>query len=409
MLRTVNWLARAAGFAWLGVLAFVLLPPHKSSVLWVQIAGYCVLAATLMAWTLIDLYPAAARHRVRALPVILGVMAVAAGIASGVGGGGTSLVVFGFVAAMAAGSDTGLAAGLAVTGVGILAIEVSGLASGGTYGTLLALPALVLGGLLIGRNRGAYRIQAEQSAALLAQSKELQTEQRRAELLDERARIAREIHDVLAHSLGALGIQIQAARAVLTDHGDISRADDILATAQRIAAAGLDETRQAVHALRVDTLPLDKELARASETHAQRYGVAASFDTGGVPEPLPPDATITLLRIAQESLVNAAKHAAGQPISVRLDYQDGDVRLTVRNELRLGTDNLATHTLGTDNLGTHADGNGQASVTTIDGGYGLTGMRERLRLLNGTLEAGRCDTAWVVTAKLPRPRASIVS
>ena len=71
----------------------------------------------------------------------------------------------------------------------------------------------------LGRNRRAYRVQAEQAAALVEQYERVRTEQRRADVLDERARIAREIHDVLAHSLGALGIQIQAAKAVLTDTG----------------------------------------------------------------------------------------------------------------------------------------------------------------------------------------------
>lgn len=397
MLRTVNWVARALGYSWLGVLAFVLVPPHRSSALAVQIAGYCLLGAALVAWTLIDLHPGARRHRARALPVILGVMAVAAGCASVGGYGGTALVVFGFVAAMVAGSETGLATALAVTGAGILATEISGLAFGASYGTFLGLPALALAGLMVGRNRGAYRIQAEQSAALLAQREQLQSEQRRADLLDERARIAREIHDVLAHSLGALGIQIQAARAVLTDHADIGRADEILATAQKIAAAGLEETRQAVHALRVDTLPLEKELARASETHGQRYHVAASFNTGGAPVPLPPEARITLLRIAQESLVNAAKHAAGRPVAVRLDYGAAQVRLTIRNELVPGAGAARTHA------------GAPAAVTTVNGGYGLTGMRERLRLLNGTLEASRCDNEWIVTAELPRRSESVAS
>jgi signal transduction histidine kinase len=401
MLRTVNWLARAAGFAWLGVLAFVLAPPSTPSAMPVQVAGYCLLGAGMLAWTLIDLHPVAARQRSRLLPVILGVMAVAAGFASGAGGGGTSLVVFTFIAAMVAGSDTSFAAGLAVTGAGILATEVSGLAFGASYGTLLGLPALVLAGLLIGRNRGAYRIQAEQSAALLAQSERLQSERRRADLLDERTRIAREIHDVLAHSLGALGIQIQAARAVLTDHGDIRRADEILATAQRMAASGLEETRQAVHALRVDTLSLDRELERASETHAERYGVAARFDTGGDPVQLPPDATITLLRIAQESLVNAAKHAAGQPVTVRLDYGDSDITLTIRNDLTPGTVALGR--------APGYDASGAAGVGTVNGGYGLTGMQERLRLLNGTLQAGRRDNQWIVTAELPRSHAIVMS
>lgn len=401
MLRTVNWIARAAGFAWLGVLAFILAPPHEPFALPVQVVGFCLLGAGLLAWTLTDLHPGAARHRSRSLPVILGVMAVSAGFASGAGGGGSALVVFTFIASMVAGSDTSLAVGLAVTGGGILATEVSGLAFGGTYGTLLGLPALVLAGLLIGRNRGAYRVQAEQSAALLAQSDQLQSEQRRADLLDERTRIAREIHDVLAHSLGALGIQIQAARAVLTDHGDIGRADEILATAQRMAASGLEETRQAVHALRVDTLSLDKELASASETHAQRYGVPARFDTGGDPVPLPPDATITLLRIAQESLVNAAKHAAGQVVTVRLDYGDSDVRLTIRNDLVPDTAALGR--------APRYDASSTAGVETVNGGYGLTGMQERLRLLNGTLQAGRRDNEWIVTAELPRSHAIVMS
>jgi signal transduction histidine kinase len=393
MLRAVNWVARSLGFAWLCVLAFVLAPPHGTLNAPVQIAGYCLVGAALLAWTVLDLHPGAARYRGRWLAVMCGVMAVGAGIAAAAGGGGYAMVVFAFVAAMVAGGDTSLTAALAVTALGILAIEVSGLFLGDSYGGLLGLPAIVLAGLVIGRNRGAYRVQAEQAAALLAQRERLQAERRRADLLEERTRIAREIHDVLAHSLGALGIQIQAARAVLNDHGDTDKAGEILAAAQKMAAEGLVETRRAVHALRTDTLPLDEELALVADTHAQRYHVAVSFDTGGVPAPLPPDATIALLRVAQEALVNAAKHAAGQGVAVRLDYGDDDVRLTVRNDLAPGT-------LGTDS---------QAGVSTVNGGYGLTGMQERLRLLNGTLEAGRRDNQWIVTAELPRSQPETIS
>jgi signal transduction histidine kinase len=391
MLRTVNWLARFLGFAWLGVLAFLLAPPHGAAATLVQAAGYCLLGLALLALALIELHPAA-RYHDRALTVLRGVIAVATGFASGAGYGGTAMVAFGFIAAMMAGSDDGLGAALAVTGSGILATEISGLAFGAGYGILLGLPPILLAGLVVGRNRAAYRIQGEQTAQLLAQREELQAEQRRADLLDERARIAREIHDVLAHSLGALGIQIQAARAVLADHGNAGRAAEILAAAQRMAAEGLVETRRAVHALRAGTLPLDEELARASDTHAQRYHVAATFDIGGSPGPLPPDATVALLRVAQESLVNAAKHAAGQDVAVRLDYSGSGVRLTVRNGLPPGT------------------GPGdEAGVSTVNGGYGLTGMRERLRLLNGTLRAGRRDNQWIVTAELPRQPGNVMS
>ncbi len=384
MLSTVNALARALGFAWLGLLAFLIAPPSAPSALPVQIAGYAVLGLALLAWTLLEASPAAAlRYPAWALPVLRGVIAVASGLAAGAGGGGSALVVFAFVAAMAAGINNDLVAAVAVTAAGILAIEVSGLAFGQSYGTLLGLPVIVLAGLVIGRNWGGYRVQAEQAAALLAQREQLQAEQRRADLLDERARIAREIHDVLAHSLGALGIQIQAARSVLPKDAD--RASELLTAAQRMAAEGLVETRRAVQALRTDTLPLDEELALVTDTHAQRHRVPVSYDTGGVPAALPPDATLALLRIAQEALVNAAKHAAGLPVVVLLDYGDADVRLTVRNDLPPG-----------------ADARQPADMSTINGGYGLTGMYERLRLLNGTLEAGRRDGQWIVTAELPR-------
>ena len=384
MLRPVNALARALGFVWLGLLAFLIAPPSAPSALPVQIACYAVLGLALLAWTVLEASPAAAaRYPAWALPVARGVIAFASGFAAGAGGGGSAMVVFAFVAAMGAGINSDLAGGVAVTAAGILAIEVSGLAFGQSYGTLLGLPAIVLAGLVIGRNWGGYRVQAEQAAALLAQREQLQAEQRRADLLDERARIAREIHDVLAHSLGALGIQIQAARSVL--HKDADQASDLLAAAQQMAAEGLVETRRAVQALRTDTLPLDEELALVTDTHAQRYHVPVSYDTGGVPVALPPDATLALLRIAQEALVNAAKHAAGQPVAVRLDYGDVDVRLTVRNDLP-----------------PDADPRQPADVSTVNGGYGLTGMHERLRLLNGTLEAGRRDGQWIVTAELPR-------
>jgi signal transduction histidine kinase len=387
MVRTVNWLARSLGFAWLGVLTFVIAPPTGLAATLVQALGYAIAGLAVAAWTLLDFAPRAAPDRARSLPVLCGVIAVATGAAAGAGSGGLALAVFALVAAVVAGGAASLATGLAVTSAGILAFEASGLAFGIGYGLLIGLAAVLASGLLLGRNYGVYRIQAEQSAALLAQREQLEAEQRRADRLDERTRIAREIHDVLAHSLGALSIQIQAARSVLTDLGNVDRAEELLAAAQRMAAEGLVETRRAVHALRSDTLPLNEELASATETHAQRYGVAVTFEIVGTPMPLPPDATIALLRAAQEALVNAAKHAAGQPVVVRLDYADTEVTLDVRNALAPG-----------------AAGDGTASVRTADAGYGLTGMRERLRMLNGTLEAGCRDGQWTVTAQLPRSR-----
>ena len=373
----VFWLIRFTGFALVGILA-LLNPPHSPAQRAVQIAAFSVVGVALLACLLVEGFP---RYRAWGLPIALGVMAAAAGVAALTSGGGQSLVAFAGVAAITAGTDTELPTAIAVAVAGILPIWIAGPIIGVTFGTLAGYPLLIVACLSFGRNRRSYRVQAEQAAALLEQYERVRAEQRRADGLDERARIAREIHDVLAHSLGALGIQIQAAKAMLTDHRDIDRAVETLATAQRMAADGLTETRRAVHALRVDTLPLGEELAGVVDTHRQRYHVPVTFETSGTTRALPPDASLALLRTAQEALVNAAKHAPGQQVAVRLDYGDGGVRLSVVNHLN----------------GAGAPVRKPGST----GGYGLTGMRERLRLLNGTLLAGPRDDEWAVTAELP--------
>jgi signal transduction histidine kinase len=377
------WVIRFAGFALVGILA-LLNPPHQPHHPnqpidgAIQIACFAVVGLALVAWLLADELP---RYRTWGRPIALVVMAAASGVAGVTPGGGQSLVAFAAVATVAAGADIELPAALVVAAAGILPIWIAGAVTGVSIGTLLGYPLLIGACLSLGRNRRSYRVQAEQSAALLEQYERVRAEQRRADVLDERTRIAREIHDVLAHSLGALGIQIQAAKAVLTDHRDIDRAVEALTTAQRMAADGLTETRRAVHALRVDALPLDDELTALVDTHRKRYQVPVTFESAGAARPMPPDASLALLRTAQEALVNAAKHAPGERIAVRLDYGQGDVRLSVVNHLN----------------GAQAVAQGPSSA----GGYGLTGMRERLRLLNGTLLAGSRDADWAVTADLP--------
>jgi len=396
--RTVAWSIRAFFFALVGVLTFPL-QPSGATAQKAQLVGYLVAGLGLLAWALTDLSPAAARYRVRVLPVILGVIAAAAGFASTAGLHENNCpIMLAGMATTGAGAEIDLPAGWLVTLASVVAIEANWIIyRGGStlVSVFLLFPLVPVSGLLVGRLIRGRRVQAEQSAALLAQTQQLLAEQGRADVLGERARIAREIHDVLAHSLGALGIQIQAARAVLTDHKDIERAVDILVTAQRMSADGLAETRRAVHALRMDSRPLDAELERVTSVYGERYDVKATLSTGGAPRPVPPDATVALLRTAQEALVNAAKHAPGQCVVVHLDYGEHDVRLTVVNGLADGR-NLPDGRAAPAHPGTITGASG-----TITGGYGLTGMQERLRLLNGTLMAGPRDGQWAVTAELP--------
>src|SRR6202030_3124506 len=162
------------------------------------------------------------------------VMAAASGFAS-MGAHGGPLIGLAFMAAIGAGAGSSLLTGCVNTA------------------SALGFPLLLIVAFVSGRNQAAYRRQAEQSAALVTQLEQLRAEQRRAAVLDERTRIAREIHDVLAHSLGALGIQLQAVGALLAEQDDTGRAQGLLDQAQRMARDGLVETRRAVHALRADT------------------------------------------------------------------------------------------------------------------------------------------------------------
>jgi signal transduction histidine kinase len=405
MMTRIFWLLRISGYVVIGLVALVSPPPSATQQA-LQIGCFAAIGLGLLAWLAADLLP---RFRSRCLPVALGVIAVAGGIAGVTSGTSQTLVAFACVAAFWAGSETSLRATIAVAAAGIIPILVAGPLVGSALGTVAGTPLLIAVTATIGLNRHSYQIQAEQAAALMAQHERLQAEQRRADVLDERTRIAREVHDVLAHSLGALGIQIQAAKAMLTDHGDIAAATDALTTAQRMAAEGLTETRRAVHALRVDTLPLGQELAAVAQTHEQRYQVPVTLETSDPARTLRPDAALALLRTAQEAMVNAAKHAPGQPVGIRLDYGPREVRLSVIN----GLDHAATPAAGGPG--------GLERRPDRTGGYGLTGMRERLRLLEGTLQAGprqagglqagarqagalqggQRDTEWAVAAGLP--------
>jgi signal transduction histidine kinase len=364
-------------FVVLGILALIS-PAHSAAQQAVQIACFAAVGVALLGWIAADIFP---RYRARWLPAAFCVMAVAGGVAAVTSGTGQSLFIFTCIAASYSAFEIDQRASIAVAAAGIIPIWIGEAFVRETFGTWAGEPLLIAVCVMFGLNRRSLRVRAEQAAALLEQHQQLQAEQRRADVLDERARIAREIHDVLAHSLGALGIQIQAARAMLTDHGDVDRAVEALTTAQRMAADGLTETRRAVHALRVDTLTLGEELAATVDTHRQRYHVPATFETSGHVRTLPPDAALALLRAGQEAMVNAAKHAPGQRVAVRLDYGETGVRLSVVN----GLDGAVAAPRTPDNTG----------------GYGLTGMRERLRLLNGTLLAGPTENEWVVTAELP--------
>jgi signal transduction histidine kinase len=383
MLRVANYAVRALLLVLAGVLTFTA-PWPGAARLAVQAVAFGVTAVLLIFVVPADRSAPASSRWAPVLPYAFGVMVVMCGVAAMTPTGGFFSILIA-TTMIGAGAEISLVAGFVVAGFGTAAIEVAGLVAGVGLATLIEYPLLLVFGLVLGRNLQAHRVSAAQSAALLAQAEQLREEQATVATLGERTRIAREIHDVLAHSLGALALNIQAARAVLTDQHDEARAVELLDQAQRMATDGLNETRRAVHALRGETLPLPEGLAELSAAHQRRHGARVTFEVTGAPRPLAPDAGLAITRAAQEALVNTAKHAPHQPIEIRLDYAEASTSLKVVNH-----------------LAENGHGGDEAGLATVNGRYGLTGLRERLLLLDGTLSAGRTESDWVVVAEVPR-------
>ncbi|MEV0610037.1 histidine kinase [Polymorphospora rubra] len=269
---------------------------------------------------------------------------------------------------------------LALTGATIVVFLTGMWLTGRGPTAMLTQPALIAVLVLFSVHRREYRLRAEQTAMLLEQTSRTQEAQAQAAALSERARIARELHDVLAHSLGALRVQLEVAEVQLTEKGDIGGAAARIRRARRLAGDGLVGARSAVAALRTDTPPLPHALGDLVAAHRADHLATVALHTEGSPRGLPSGAEVSLLRTTREALTNAAKHAPGAPVAVTLDYRGPAVRLTVRNPAPVD------------------------SATATDdgvGGHGLIGARERLALVGGTLEAGVVDGAWRVTAEVP--------
>lgn len=266
----------------------------------------------------------------------------------------------------------GFGVGLGLTTVAVLAIGALAIAT--PMLALLAMLAGILLAALAGLSRRQFRMAEAQSARLRDQELQMSQERARLDLLDQRQAVARDIHDVLAHSLGGLVIQLDAVDAVL-ETGDVHAAQERVAQARGLAAEGLSEARRAVAALRhpdtVEAQALSPEQLSLSfddllAAHRSLGGVA-DFEVRGHPQALGPAASSALQRALQEALSNARKHAQNEPVQIRLEWDDDRVRLTVSNPL--------------------ADG-AHPVLAASGGRHGLDGMRERFSALGGLATAG---------------------
>ena len=290
-----------------------------------------------------------------------------------------------FVAVAALGSAIAFemlpAAGIAV--IGIIAVVAVVLALGTpSPGEIIAEGALSgIAGLMIGNSRRQYLARTAEAEQLLAERIRADAERDNAAALAERNRLGREVHDVLAHSLGALAVQLDAADALLENGDDPEKARDMVKQARMLAVRGLEETRRAVRALRDDPVELAEQLAAL----AQMEG--AELTVHGQPHRLEPDAGLALYRVAQEALTNARKHAPGAPVAIQLDFGREATRLEVAN--------------GPCPVLPGAEKVNHGDLKEAGGGFGLRGMRERVELLGGDVRAEPSGAGWSVRAAVP--------
>jgi signal transduction histidine kinase len=264
-----------------------------------------------------------------------------------------------------------------------------------------ALLAWLLGDSMQWR-RGYYR-GLEERAARAERERDAQAQ---IAVAAERARIARELHDVVAHHVSVMVVQADGAAFAL--EASPERARQALTAISRTGRQALAEMRRLLGVLRsaddtggeLEPQPGVEQLGGLLE-QARASGLPVSFAVEGVPRPLPPGAALAAYRIVQESLTNARKHGGpAVTAAVALRFCEDQLVIKVTDDGRRRAGAAAVAVVG----GLRGGGDGSAAGAAGDGqGHGLIGMRERVEVYGGTVAAGPCPGGWRVTATLPLP------
>ena len=269
-----------------------------------------------------------------------------------------------------------LAAGMAVY---LLVTEGGDFAGVVFFSLLFGVPWIVGRMMRVSRQRQAL---LEDQAVLLERQRD---EQARIAVADERQRIARELHDVVAHAISVVVLQSRGGRRLIDTEPEAAR--EAFDAIESTSTQALDEMRRLLGLLRSghdDTLLPQPTLARIEELVAdlRASGLPVEVSLEGDPAVLPPGVDVSAYRIVQEALTNALKHAGPTRARVRIEYCDDSVLVEV-------TDDGA--------------GAGAANGSGAPGsGHGLVGMRERVAIVGGELTAGPRPTGgYAVSARLP--------
>ena len=317
------------------------------------------------------------------LPALI-VMGAAGGALAGLSPLSTAIAI-GCVVTSSAGARLPFERSLAIVAETVAAFLITGLITGAPAETLLGYPLTFIGLWAFGLTRHAYLLRAEQAERMLAETRRAHEAETNAAALAERARIAREIHDVLAHTLAAVSVNLQAAEGLLADvpedRPELAKAVECIARAGAFTREGMAEARRAILALRDNAAPLPEQLAALAAEFAMDGEAPADFTVTGTPRPVTAEASLAAYRTAQEALTNARKHAPGQPVRLGLEFWPE--RIEVRSENPLPARDADRPLAGTGP------------------GYGLAGLRERAVLGGGDLTAGPSGGRWQVRMRIP--------
>ncbi len=265
---------------------------------------------------------------------------------------------------------------LSVAAFAVLAV-IAGISGRGPGLPLLGVLGGFVGMAFLANRLGEANEQAEQ---LLVELEHSRAAEARAAGLAERQRLAREMHDVLAHSLSGLMLQLEGARMLAAERPGDPRLADVIDRAHHLAKTGLEEARRAIGMLRDDELPGPERLAGLAAQFEEARNVPCTLTVSGEEHEISSEARLALYRVAQEALTNIAKHAHPERVELHLAYEPSITRLVVED---------------------FATVNGTRPPPTRDGGYGLTGMRERAELLGGTLTTETTSSGFRVELDVP--------
>jgi signal transduction histidine kinase len=314
----------------------------------------------------------------------LAVMGAAGGALAGLSPLSTAIAI-GCVVTASAGARLDTEKSLAITAETVAAFLIAGLATGAPAESLLGYPLTFIGLWAFGLTRHAYVLRAEQAEGMLAEIRRAHEAETAAAALGERARIAREIHDVLAHSLAAVSVNLEAAEGLLGElppgREELAKAIECVNRARAFTREGMADARRAILALRDNAEPLPAQLSALAGEYSADGDVPVDFTVTGSPRPVPAEVSLAAYRTAQEALTNARKHAPGQPVSLCLEFLPSEIAVLVTNPL--------------------PDVSGRGPLAATGTGHGLTGLRERAALGGGSLTAGQADGRWQVRMRIP--------